>query len=387
MKFRTKPQFSTAKPTVERETGIISGVAVCTEGPALGHGVMLEAGFIESLLPLAQGWNTGLKSRFGHPSMSTNAVGTLLGAGKNFRLSPEGESPRKLLADLHLSQSAKSGPNGDLFSHVCDLAENDPDKVGTSIVFTPGSEYKYNSDGEKVFEYSDPEYGTERMYSDEFMELEGPSYATCTALNAFDLVDSPAANAGGLFSDSTIAGKVTSFLERNAIIAEAFDNGASLEDLITDERFTGVIENFLDSDIRLAELAKKPEALDNFKQKRETPAMNEELLKNDHPELYSTVFNKGVKQEKDRVVGHLLLGDASGDKESMLEGIKSEESFNEGTYEAKHTAFKMGKLRSLGQEDENAGELSKKEDNTASLAAIRAEACSKALGQGDSDYE
>jgi hypothetical protein len=133
--------------------------------------------------------------------MSSTALGTFLGRAKNFRYSQDGRA----LADLFLSADAKDTPNGNLFDYVLNMAQNNADMLGLSIVFTPGKEYRRGVSGEKVY----PD-------SKEFDSLPEPTFIELEKLHAVDMVDDPAANAGGLFSTwaaDTIAGAVTEFLD------------------------------------------------------------------------------------------------------------------------------------------------------------------------------
>jgi len=49
--------------------------------------------------------------------------------------------------------------------------------------------------------------------------------------------------------------------------------------------------------------------------------MDIELLKKQHPEVYSAVLEQGVAKERDRVTAHLTLGDASGDMKTAIAAI------------------------------------------------------------------
>jgi len=111
------------------------------------------------------------------------------------------------IADLHLSETAKNAPAGDLHTYVLDMAENEPDMFGTSIVFSPGEKYyRKNAEGEKVYEGEDG-----------FDEIGGKQFAEIRKLHACDAVDEPAANDGlfSAFSGDSLAAQVTEFLDLN----------------------------------------------------------------------------------------------------------------------------------------------------------------------------
>lgn len=192
--FKSSVSFSPSG-RVDREGGAIYGVSVNTVGEAKGHGVSLEQEFIERVAELGNAERNGLKARFGHPSMCSTALGTMLGRFRNFRVDGD-----QVFADLFLSNSAKDTPNGNLHDYVLSLAEDESDMFGTSIVFTIGEHYQRNSMGEKVFEH---------------FSNDTTTFVTCDSLHACDVVDDPAANPDGLFSGfntESLAGQVSEFL-------------------------------------------------------------------------------------------------------------------------------------------------------------------------------
>lgn len=206
--FKSTPLYETSKPKIDKKKGIIYKVAVCTEGEAKGHGVFLDSDFIDKVATLGNGWKKGLKARFGHPNMSNTALGTFIGSFKNFRT----EIRNKVniaFADLYLDRVSKKSPSGDLYEYVLDLADTNPKEFGTSIVFDPGREYRKDKDGKNV--YSD---------DSDFNKMSGEIFEEIEKLTACDVVDSPAANPDGLFSDSTFAGIVTRFFDENPQIID-----------------------------------------------------------------------------------------------------------------------------------------------------------------------
>lgn len=185
-------------PSVDREKGVITGYAVITKGPALGHNMTIDDQTLNQVVELGNQAKLGIKSRFDHPSASNTSMGTFLGRTKNFRRSGD-----RVLGDLYLSESAKEAPQGDLYHYVLGLAERDPQAFGASIVFEGKSEFVLNEDGtRKRDEQGNPL----------------PALARVEALLASDVVDEPAANPGGLFSASdSLAAKLTAFLNRWAV--------------------------------------------------------------------------------------------------------------------------------------------------------------------------
>jgi hypothetical protein len=206
---------------VDHESGVIPGVAIVTEGPAKGHGVHLDREFVETVVEFGNKRKLGLKSRFGHPNMSSTAFGTFLGRYRNFRCEDvvvEGKKVAVGRADLTLSETSHATPNGDLGKYVLEMAENEPDMFGTSIVFSPGKTYvREPKEGKKVYDYYEYDRRDgERYTKKEYVGL--PVFVECKALHANDVVDEPAANPQGLFSawsSELVAGQVTEFLDEH----------------------------------------------------------------------------------------------------------------------------------------------------------------------------
>lgn len=204
--FRSQPVYDQPSTQVDRENGIINNVQVIREGEARGHGVHIDNEFITEVATQGNERKNGIKSRFNHPSMSAGALGTYLGQFRNF--SVKGTS---VYADLHLDDSAKRTPNGDLYNYVLDMAENAPHAFGNSISFEDDGEiYGYTEEGEKktIWEITE---GYEKEY-------KGKYYIRLHYLHASDLVDDPAAT-DGLFSakinSKAFAVQITDFLDTN----------------------------------------------------------------------------------------------------------------------------------------------------------------------------
>ena len=154
---------------VDAEEGIIRGVSVIAEGPALGHGEYVDRKTLNQVKKAIRESELGVKARFGHPPLFGESTGKLLGRISNPRI-----SGGKVRADLKFGNYSKNSPAGNLWDYVFNLADEDPAAMGMSIVFRP-------AESEKV---------------------EGlPSPAVRVAeLVAADLVDGPAANPGGMFA-------------------------------------------------------------------------------------------------------------------------------------------------------------------------------------------
>ena len=192
--FSTPPIFSAPVTYIDRELGIIQGVTIARVGMAKGHGGFVDRTFLLQIVDNAASKPAGIKARFGHPNMCSQALGTYLGRFKNYSYSCD-----QVKADLHLDETSKNTPNGDLFSYVLDMAGKNPDMFGASIVFEIGESVflEEEVDGEKV--------------EKEYFRLK--------ELRATDIVDEPAAT-DGLFSANTFPGIATQFLDENPQIMD-----------------------------------------------------------------------------------------------------------------------------------------------------------------------
>lgn len=167
--------------------GLLTGVAVITRGEALGHDMWIDATMLQQVHDAINATgNAGIKARFTHPGLSSDGLGTFLGRFKNAVL--DGDIVR---ADLHLARSAHDTPDGDLAAYVMDLAEEDPQAFGTSIVF------RHDLDAEATHRTAHSKNGV--FQSPDKDNQNNYPHARLRELRAVDAVDSPAANPGGLF--------------------------------------------------------------------------------------------------------------------------------------------------------------------------------------------
>jgi len=177
--FRSQP-VRAAATRVDRENRVIYGAKIIQLGKiddGEGRRNIIDQTTLDQVVNLGTAAGPrGIKSRFTHPSMSSDGLGKFLGRYKSFRL--EGDA---VLADLHLGRAAFTSPKGNLGQWVLDMAEEDPEAFGNSIVFTP------NRDAMKKTRIED---GPD----------EGWEYTRLKKLRAADVVDDPAATRGGFFS-------------------------------------------------------------------------------------------------------------------------------------------------------------------------------------------
>ena len=197
--FSTAPVFSAPVTAIDRDQGIIRGVTIARLGPAKGHQGFIDRTFLLQVVDNAAAKPAGIKARFGHPNMCNSALGTYLGRFKNYSYSND-----KVNADLFLDSTARNTPGGDLYTYVLDMAEQNPDMFGASIVFEIA----------------------ESVFLEE--EVEGKKvqkeYFRLRELRATDIVDEPAATEG-LFSVrlggiEALPGIATQFLDENPQLLE-----------------------------------------------------------------------------------------------------------------------------------------------------------------------
>lgn len=208
-RLRTLP-LKVAAGAVDVDNRIIRGVSMAQAVEALGHGGRLDMRSLEQLVEQVNAKRSGAKSRFTHPGLSSDGMGKFLGRMKNARI--EGD---KALADLHLSKLAFSSPDGNLGGYVLEAIDEDPEAFGFSVVIST-ERYWVMEDG------SEMAYGNEdrppKGVADEL-----PAFRI-TDLHAVDLVDEPAANRDGMFSQflwgSNVLAEET-FAEFDAYVQQA----------------------------------------------------------------------------------------------------------------------------------------------------------------------
>ena len=150
--------FAVSAGQIDAASGVIRGVSLISEGPALGHGVMIDRRTLEQVKAAAEQYAGGLKVKLDHNS----SAGDIIGYVSELRI--EGT---KLLGDLHLLQNSPHR------AYVLEIAEKIPDTFGLSIAFSGPSEL--GADKKTVLQ-------------------------RCSEIYSVDLVSEPAANRDGLFS-------------------------------------------------------------------------------------------------------------------------------------------------------------------------------------------
>ncbi len=146
---------------VDVDKGVITGVSVITEGVAKGHGRLIDSITLGQVLKVALTHNGGIKVKLNHEKETRleNTCGTL----RDFRL-----DGKQLRADLHLLKSDNN------YGKILELAQHVPEDFGLSLVIR-GLDDKSGS----------------------------TPIIRCEEILSADLVDAPAGNPTGLFSQTT----------------------------------------------------------------------------------------------------------------------------------------------------------------------------------------
>lgn len=220
--------------TVDREARTLHDVQITLEGEARGHGVWLDRAFCEDVAKAGNAMGAaGVKVRFGHPAMCSDAIGTYLGRARNFRVvdvtrKESGEKAAGVIADVELDQ------NADRTEWVLNMAESAPDTFGQSIVFTyadfkvvdaDGVAHSYHDEVEVGVEDPDSKTGKKRCKSPSSWEeqsADGKIYAVLGKFHGTDFTDTPAAT-DGVFSDTSLAAEAEQMLDEHPQVLEVLE--------------------------------------------------------------------------------------------------------------------------------------------------------------------
>lgn len=175
--FRTATLRAPAALVDERAGRIIGAKIIQAGDTNDDRPITIDGETLAQVVALGNQPNRGIKARFAHPSMSDDGLGRYIGRWTDFRLSDDGQT---VLADLTIAESSHDTPEGDLGAYVLELAKDDPEAFGVSIVSGPDQEAM------------------------ETLRKDLPDGARVplrvSKLRAADFVDEPAATRGGLFS-------------------------------------------------------------------------------------------------------------------------------------------------------------------------------------------
>lgn len=237
---------------VNRKQEVITGFAVVTKGVTHDERGEFDDVALDSVVEFGNKSKVGIKSRFGHPNMSSTALGTFLGRAKNFRR--DGDVVR---ADLHIDPTAHETPDGDLAGYVMSLAESDPEAFGSSMVihWDALERKEQGADGKKL----SPLIRVKKLLS-------------------VDVVDDPAAN-DGLFGSRFFSDGVKPSAEMTAFLDRFLNQPESVEKVI------GFLERY-----RFTK--------DGSRKEQNMHELTIEKLKAERADLYNGIFGAGEAEGK-----------------------------------------------------------------------------------------
>lgn len=197
--------FKATSMNVDVTSGILKDVVIINKGLDK-NGDRIDDTFIKQIVEQGNAQAMGVKSRFGHPNMCDTTLGSFIGRYKNFR-----ESSTGAIADLHLDETSKISPMGNLFDYVVNMSAKNDDMFGNSIAFVE----------------DEPEMKDDVI---DGKNVRVP-FIRCKNFLASDLVDSPAATES-LFKSKDIqknfAAIATSFLDENPEVFELLDKDETI---------------------------------------------------------------------------------------------------------------------------------------------------------------
>ncbi len=226
-----------AATAVDADKHVLTDAVVIQPGEAKGHGLWIDRDFCASVVGAAgvgKFATAGVKARFGHPNMCSDAMGTFLGRWKNLRNREDGA----VIGDLYLSSTAAESPRGDLRKYVEEMAAKEPEHFGASIVFSRDTE------AETAFEEAHRDEATGFKSPDPANGANLP-HARLAELHAADLVDDPAATDGmfSRLSGAALAAQVTEWLDLHPEILKALADDPAMTEILA--RYPTEINAFL----------------------------------------------------------------------------------------------------------------------------------------------
>jgi regulator of replication initiation timing len=288
--------------SVDAEKHTLHGAVLIRPGEALGHGYWIDKEFCQSVAALsAQGKSAlaGLKARFGHPNMCSEALGTFLGRWKNVTIDEHGF----VRGDLHLSSTASESPKGDLRKYVEELAAKEPDHFGASIVFSSDPEAEDAFYTAHTVETEGSTGKAKRFQSPDPANVKNLPHARLSELHAADLVDDPAAT-DGMFSGAggaALAAQMTEWLDTHPEVFAALQEPGVVDTL---QRYSKELKPFVERYSASAATVEttttviqtdKPEQPQPIEEKPSTPAESEAEPTQEKPaESGDPVVEKGA---------------------------------------------------------------------------------------------
>lgn len=262
-------------------SGMIGGVAVLTRGEADGHGIWIDQDMLSAVAAAINGSPRGVKSRFTHPGLSADGLGTYLGRVRDAEV--DGDVVR---ADLHLSSVAHESPDGDLAEYVMNLAEQDPEAFGLSISFVP-------DDGDMEQHRTDHQDESGEFLSPDERNHDNLPHVRLAALRAVDVVDEPAANPDGLFHRAdTVAREAAELAAYSLGLTERRPNTGALN--LDAGRVAAFVHRFMDEhNLQIVRKLKAEDLQMPKEHNQETDALREQFSRDERARL--TELNQRFK--------------------------------------------------------------------------------------------
>lgn len=268
---------------IDHERNIIKGFSVVTKGVTKDERGEFDDKALDAVIEFGNRTKAGVKSRFGHPNMSGDALGTYLGRVRDFRR--EDDTVR---ADLHIDKTAFNTPDGNLGKYVLGLAESAPEMFGASM----------------VIEWDAVEQEEEDV----------PPVIALKKLLSVDVVDDPAANSGFFSGGVRPSVEMTEFLDRFLSRPEAV------------ERVIGFLNRYgiNKEDFKPGGEFKEEEMMDAERAEDLTVDKIREKRADIYEEIIDEGFCRGVKEERARSVAILKkAGEFDGMAELASEAIEN----------------------------------------------------------------
>ena len=135
--------------------------------------IVVDAVTLQQVADIGNGATRGIKARWTHPHMSSDGLGTTVARARNFRV--EGNA---VYADFTMLSASDNSPKGQQGAYLLELAQEDSETFGLSIV---------------------ADFSDEMLAALESLKPGEKAPLRIKGLRAVDFVDEPAATRGGLF--------------------------------------------------------------------------------------------------------------------------------------------------------------------------------------------
>ena len=225
---------------VDRENNRLNGFVVAQEGDFKSEGRgSFDLASLKKVVALMNKDKAGLKSRFTHPTLSSDGLGKFLGRAKNPRLDQVrvmrgGEQVllNAVRADLHIDKTALDTPIGGgmpIGEYIMNLAESDPDALSSSLVLKADEEHRLHPK-------------TRQPLTDDAGRPFPPIWRP-TALHAADIVDTGDAVDGLLSAELSAEGLPDELVRRGCELLDGAFGGAERD--VVESRLSAWVERYL----------------------------------------------------------------------------------------------------------------------------------------------